>query len=805
MGWRCVGQSTAIVSPEKPGGASCASFAFGEARESSSTAWRKSVLIQRNAWAANGEPSRKSKKKSIGDEALLRAGMEHAQACEPGREMEAANGAKPAPQDDDSLLAPPPGRWTDSFLILKVEAQKAIIIGGENLDSRGKGAYKRNTLGARRFAARLGVARDARTADVKRAYKTMAKRWHPDKIAVAYETLPGCPAGQHGPGELRVDVPQERALEQRLVTFSNDVWIVQASFHPFWENQIQKYQHLVRFGRIDVTDDQAKWLPLKVLPTVLKFGRHLGAVEIFPVTQMHETPQALTKFVLTSFPNIGLPLSSDRDESIRRIPPRLCSFAAGAALPFLVSGGPECADIMVAQISSVLFAIPGKSEEERYKSHLVPRKLAAQWSEVFEVRSAETELLHALPVKAALPKEASGQAAALLFPAHGGGTEPRAAAAFSWPTGRALLRAAAPRRCSAPRSAPPLSASLRGEEEMVLELMRFTEMVGVSLSVQSLLPGAFGFPDRRLGASGRRLGPARDLQESRATYQGEVAQIRESGGEVAEDEARKRELSELSDGGEFERLGPSAIKAETRLPGPWSEDARLCEVERALAGSSAFLMDLDTHRLAPLRLSLSSFKGLYPQIAYEDSLNWVEALEIRSLPDCSEGVRQRFVRQLSQSSFTELLWQLMPAPRSRFSLFLLEVIAKALASGSVLWWLGASGMVVATLSRHSEWESGRSPPFLRLPELASYVPEFLLRELWEWVKKKLQVKAAVAYGRAAQAVFHYSMVPGIFAYGLWYSGEFTLDPMSEPPGDFVRQLLKKAQGHKEEHEIVAAN
>ena len=48
-----------------------------------------------------------------------------------------------------------------------------------------------------------------------------------------------------------------------------------------------------------------------------------------------------------------------------------------------------------------------------------------------------------------------------------------------------LLRAAAPRRCSAPRSAPPLSASLRGEEEMVLELMRFTEMVGVSLSVQS--------------------------------------------------------------------------------------------------------------------------------------------------------------------------------------------------------------------------------------------------------------------------------------------------------------------------------
>ena len=31
---------------------------------------------------------------------------------------------------------------------------------------------------------RLGVARDAQTADIKRAYKTMAKRWHPDKSLV---------------------------------------------------------------------------------------------------------------------------------------------------------------------------------------------------------------------------------------------------------------------------------------------------------------------------------------------------------------------------------------------------------------------------------------------------------------------------------------------------------------------------------------------------------------------------------------------------------------------------------------------
>ncbi|CAE7896352.1 PDIL2-2 [Symbiodinium necroappetens] len=598
----------------------------------------------------------------------------------------------------------------------------------------------------------------------------MAKRWHPDKnpncsscqetfsrIAVAYETLSDeskraayDEAGGAASSELTSpkSVPLNRGNFDELVTFSNDVWIVQvfrpdnphcASFHPFWENQIQKYQHLVRFGRIDVTDDQAKWLPLKVrvLPTVLKFGRHLGAVEIFPVTQMHETPQALTKFVLTSFPNIGLPLSSDRNA--------LTSWLGRST-----------------RRHKVLFAIPGKSEEERYKSHLVPRKLAAQWSEVFEVRSAETELLHALPAaqrkgeRCAVPKLglkspglgpagegsfAEGGAAALLFPALGGGTEPKAAAAFAWPT---------------------------GEEEMVLELMRFTEMVGVSLSVQSaeLLCRSLAMQrvpcleamivktqlvtfvlvvsdhvyclvllDSPTAALARAAsGSARDLQESRATYQGEVAQIRESGGEVAEDEDNFvipiLRLLRHSSG-----LEPSVASCfAPKFP----------QVERALAGSSAFLMDLDTHRLAPLRLSLSSFKGLYPQIAYEDSLNWVEALEIRSLPDCSEGVRQRFVRQLSQSSFTELLWQLM------FSLFLLEVIAKALASGSVLWWLGgtislnkktpqtqqsaslaiicnhdvfhqlpadgsgafscspgASGMVVATLSRHSAWESGR--------------------------------------------------------------------------------------------------
>ena len=59
-------------------------------------------------------------------------------------------------------------------------------------------------------------------------------------------------------------------------------------------------------------------------------------------------------------------------------------------------------------------------------------------------------------VKAALPAE-SQKAAVLFFPA-AGVTVPKASAAFDWPS---------------------------GEEEIVLELLRFTEKVGVPLSVQN--------------------------------------------------------------------------------------------------------------------------------------------------------------------------------------------------------------------------------------------------------------------------------------------------------------------------------
>merc|ERR1719409_843568 len=212
-----------------------------------------------------------------------------------------------------------------------------LIIGGESFGDR----EDKPREAAEDYYGTLGVTRDADTADVKRAYKTLARCWHPDKnpncttcqdtfskIAVAYETLADDKkraaydeSGGIATAELKSprSVPLTRDNFDQLVTYSNDVWIVQifkpddgncAQFHPFWENQIQKNGHLVRFGRVDITNDLGKWLPVKyrVLPTVLKFGRHLSSPEIFPITAVHETPQMLMKFVLTSFPNIGLPL-----------------------------------------------------------------------------------------------------------------------------------------------------------------------------------------------------------------------------------------------------------------------------------------------------------------------------------------------------------------------------------------------------------------------------------------------------------------------------------------------------------------
>lgn len=566
-----------------------------------------------------------------------------------------------------------------------------VILGGESLQNYDDKPQKV----AEDYYGTLGVARDAETSDVKRAYKTLARRWHPDKnpncttcqdtfskIAVAYETLADDKAraaydesGGIATAELKSprSVPLTRENFDQMVTFSNDVWIVQifkpddgncAQFHAFWENQILKYGHLVRFGRVDLTNDLGKWLPVKyrMLPTVLKFGRHLGSPQIFPITAMHETPQQLMKFVLTSFPNIGLPLNLD--------PSGLKSWVGSAG-----------------RRHKVLMVLPGKSEEERYKSHLLPRSVAARWSELFEFRTAESDRVLRLSadnlpseMQSSLPalgtKDATSKAAILFFSADGD-TKPKASALINWPA---------------------------SEDDLVLQMLTFAEMAAPALTPRTAELLCRSPTIRRVyclvlldppdTAVKRAM---EELQDSRTQYAKEVAEIRDGGGEVTEEE---------------DNFIVPAVRL-FRRPRGLQPSISTCrapkfnQIEQALNGSHAMLLDLDTGRIAALP-GLTSFRGVYPQIAYEDSLRWIDdgLHPFLSLPDCDEGLLQNFGRRVRSGSILELAIQLMTG------LLLLEAVAKAATERDLKWALGAGALLLLVLLR--------SPPFLR--RLSEYLP-----------------------------------------------------------------------------------
>lgn len=540
----------------------------------------------------------------------------------------------------------------------------------------------------------LGVPRDADTADVKRAYKTLAKRWHPDrnpncsscqdtfsKIAAAYETLSDGvkraaydESGDIATKDLKSarSVPLNRENFDELVTFSNDVWIVQifkpddsacASFHPFWESQIQNYGHLVRFGRVDVTDDRGKWLPVKyrVLPMVLKYARHLGSPEILPITAMHDTHQQLSKFILTSFPNIGLPLHVNPD-----------------ALQHWLKWS--------TRRHKVLFAIPGKSEEERYRSHLTPKKLAARWSEIFEFRTADLAVLQQLPAGAVSPavlamlppaNATADSGVAFLFPAAAGSTSPTASQSFRWPV---------------------------TEEELVWQLLRLAELAVPALSAQSADLLCRSMAIARVYCL-VLVDPAESLvsrvvsevQASRDRYTREIADIKSSGGDVTEDEGNF--IFPVLRLYRHHKLQPSITTCHT---------PRFAQVEKAVGGAGAFLIDFDQGRVASLR-GLTSFFGIYPQIAYEDSLQWVDdALHpFLSLPDCNEGLVQHLLRSARSATPVGLVVQLLTA------LVLAEVVAKSAVEQSLKWSVAAACLVLLVLLQ--------SPWFLR--QAASYLPE----------------------------------------------------------------------------------
>jgi len=409
----------------------------------------------------------------------------------------------------------------------------------------------------------------------------------------------------------------------------------------------------------------------RVLPTILKFGRHLGSPEIFPITSMHETAVTFNNFVITSFPKIGLPLDKDA--------PGLRSWVQSAG-----------------RIHKVLLALPGESKEERYKSHLVARKLANLWSELFEFRTAELSQLYKMSednlpaeIRNSLPlvNESSQKAAMILFAAAGDG-KPQETAIINWPA---------------------------KEDDMVLHLLQFAERGAIPLSTRSAELVCRSLKWRRvyclvlLDSTDAAMKTAtEELHASQKAYMEEVEQIRAEGGEVTEDEE-----SFIVQGVRLFRRPRGIQPATSTCKAP-----KFPDVEKALGGSQAFLMDLDMGRIAPLGRGSNrtmSYSEVYPQIAYEDTLTWMDDVlhPFLSLPDCDEGLFQHFIRSLRSASILELVVQIVTA------IFLLEAIAKTCTLESMkqkLLWGAGAGVLLLIMSL-------RSPLLLR--RMSGYMPGFL--------------------------------------------------------------------------------
>jgi hypothetical protein len=397
---------------------------------------------------------------------------------------------------------------------------------------------------------------------------------------------------------------------------------------------------------------------------VLKFGRHLATPEIFPITSTHEYHNVLMKFVLTSFPNIGLPVHKESSA-------------------FTKWHGSW------TRTNKILLSIPGKSEEERYKSHLTPRKLAARWSDIFEIRTAETSVLHGLlsteldaDVRAALPPvDQASNKAAVVFLGKSPGDAPKASAVFDWPI---------------------------GEEDLVMQILELAMLAAPALSPHSAELLCRSLAIKRvyclvmIDPSDSAMPEAvQQLKDSRTQYLKEVSEIRESGGDVGEEEDNFMVFPVRLF---TQRKGLQPSIATCHAPA-WGQ------VEKNINGATAWLLDLDMTRLAPLP-GLTSFRSIYPTIAYEESLGWVdEGLHpFLSLPDCNEGVLQHMLRKLRTAPFWEVILQML------LMLFLFEAAAKATLECSLKWAGGAFALLLLTLLRLA--------PFLRLA--ARYVPASII-------------------------------------------------------------------------------
>lgn len=183
----------------------------------------------------------------------------------------------------------------------------------------------------------LGLHQHAEILDVRKAYKGLAVKWHPDKnpdceacaskfarISKAYETLSNPETKkayddrQGAKGSLVAANSVELTTEnfEARVLRSNEVWIVQVydpseqncgHFHPMWEDVSATHAKGIKFGRIDQTKHPGarNFLPQRVviLPTIFRFARG-EETELY--IQQQDTEESASapfkRWVVDSFP-----------------------------------------------------------------------------------------------------------------------------------------------------------------------------------------------------------------------------------------------------------------------------------------------------------------------------------------------------------------------------------------------------------------------------------------------------------------------------------------------------------------------
>eukprot|EP00916_Digyalum_oweni_P000788 GHVL01001579.1.p1 GENE.GHVL01001579.1~~GHVL01001579.1.p1 ORF type:complete len:634 (-),score=156.52 GHVL01001579.1:98-1999(-) len=186
------------------------------------------------------------------------------------------------------------------------------------------------------FYKTLEVSPKASSQEIKKAYRKLASRWHPDKnpnceacqykfheIAQAYEVLSDeekrrvydMTYGGTFDSVLSMTETLNSSNYRKLISHTSDIWVIQifseasSRSHEVsgaWEEVASRLGHLMKFGRIDSlrNRDTLKYLPvkIKIMPTIILLARYSKPV-IVPMNIM-KRPDALSEYITENVPNI---------------------------------------------------------------------------------------------------------------------------------------------------------------------------------------------------------------------------------------------------------------------------------------------------------------------------------------------------------------------------------------------------------------------------------------------------------------------------------------------------------------------